>query len=62
MSPTTEAKLKFFHLNFSGKRIGALGISYPIAEKVEAVDEEAAWLKMYEKYEHISRRHCEVIC
>lgn len=40
-------------IHFIGRKKGAIGITYPITETVEAEDEEKARLKLYEKYDHI---------
>jgi hypothetical protein len=39
--------------HFTGRLNGAIGITYPITEKVEAPDEEKARLELYRKYEMI---------
>lgn len=44
---------KRWRVHFTGRRIGALGISYPIVLNVIAVDEKAAVLACYETHEHI---------
>ena len=37
--------------HFTGRLNGAIGIIYPMTEKVEAPDEEQARLELYKKYE-----------
>jgi len=41
-------------VSFVGRQAGAIGITYPITETIEAETEEAARLAMYDRYEHIS--------
>ena len=43
-----------YKITFIGRESEAIGITYKITETVEAVTEEAAVLKLYDKYEHIS--------
>jgi hypothetical protein len=40
---------------FYGKRRGAIGISYYIDAETEGVDARAAYLKLYDTYDHIER-------
>ena len=44
-----------YQASFNGRRQGALGIFYHIFDTVEAENKEAAELKLYEKWEHITR-------
>lgn len=48
-------------LTFKGRKIGAIGITYRMQEIVKAKDEEAAWLSLYDRYEHITCRHARVM-
>ena len=45
--------MRKYQIQFIGREVGAIGIRYQIFETVEAVDQDAAILKLYEKYEHI---------
>ena len=49
-----EWKMTTYTVKFTGRTNGAIGIFYPITETVQAENEEAAKLKLYEKYEHIT--------
>lgn len=42
-----------YEVQFYGRRIGALGVTYPITAVVDAATEDAARLQLYETYEHI---------
>ena len=46
--------LNTYKISFTGRLKGAIGIFYPITDKVQATDEKAAILALYDKYEHIS--------
>jgi hypothetical protein len=46
--------MKTYEVRFYGRTIGAIGILYWITDTVQAENEEAAKLKLYDKYEHIS--------
>ena len=39
---------------FIGRKVGAIGIRYQISVMVEAANKEAAELRLYDSYEHIS--------
>jgi len=43
-----------FQIKFRGRLKGAIGIFEDFTETVEASDRDAAVLKLYDKYEHIS--------
>jgi len=43
-----------YKITFNGREKNAIGITYEITATVEAEDEQAALLKLYDKYEHIS--------
>lgn len=43
-----------YQIRFSGRKLGALGVVSTFYERVEAPDKDAAVLKLYDKYEHIS--------
>jgi len=47
--------MKIFKLSFIGRLKGAIGITYKIHETVKAENLEAAKLKLYDKYEHITQ-------
>jgi hypothetical protein len=38
---------------FTGRMVGAIGITYPISATVEASNPQEASLKLYDRYEHI---------
>lgn len=42
-----------YRIKFSGRKIGAIGIFYPVALDIEADDPTDALLKAYETHEHI---------
>jgi hypothetical protein len=42
-----------YTITFSGRKIGAIGIFSQFVEEVTAANQEAARLKLYEKYDHI---------
>ncbi len=44
-----------WQVSFNGRTAGAIGITYPITDTVEADTEEEARLKLYDKYEHITQ-------
>lgn len=46
--------MKTFKISFTGRKLGAIGKFYSFAEKVQAENEEAAILKLYDNYEHLS--------
>lgn len=52
--------MKTYEIEFIGRLNGALGITYKIVAQVEAPNQEAAILKLYEKYEHIMVQRVEV--
>lgn len=43
-----------FTIHFKGRKIGALGVTYPIMVKLEAETPEQAISNLYDKYEHIT--------
>ena len=47
--------MKKYKAIFRGREAGAIGIFYSIYAEVEAENKKAAELKLYEKYEHITR-------
>lgn len=49
--------MKTYHFDFIGRENGAIGIRYAISEQVQADDYDAAVLRLYDRYEHISVRH-----
>jgi hypothetical protein len=46
--------MKTYNVQFNGRTKGAIGVTYWISAVVVAENEEAANLKLYEKWEHIS--------
>lgn len=42
-----------YRAKFVGRKLGTIGITYLIEDIVEADNEEAARLKLYDTYEHI---------
>lgn len=48
--------MKMYRIEFTGRTKGAIGITYPIIEWVEAESPSKAVLKLYDKHEHISPR------
>lgn len=46
--------MKRYTASFTGRKVGAIGITYYIQDWVEAENEEQAKLKLYDKYEHIT--------
>lgn len=51
--------MKTYKVKFSGRKIGALGVSYVMHTTVKADSVEDARLKLYENYDHISLLSCE---
>jgi hypothetical protein len=48
-----ERGKEMYHLRFIGRKLGSIGKTYYIEENIDAESEEKAWLKLYDKYEHI---------
>lgn len=46
--------MKKFKLSFTGREVTAIGKVYRITATIEAKTEQAAILKLYEKYDHIT--------
>lgn len=46
--------MKTYRAVFQGRAKGALGIFYPMSTEVTAENEEAARLRLYDRFEHIS--------
>lgn len=44
-----------YQASFVGRQNGAIGICYPITTEVEGDTEQDATLRLYGKYEHISK-------
>jgi len=42
-----------YDAEFTGRKLNAIGSFYPIQTTIEADDPEAAWLALYERFEHI---------
>lgn len=47
--------MKTYQVRFYGRKVGAIGIFYWIADTVQAENEKAAELKLYDMYEHITQ-------
>lgn len=47
---------KIYLAQFVGRQVGAIGEFYPIKAVCVGADEESAWLSLYDRFEHISRR------
>jgi hypothetical protein len=45
--------MKTYIAEFNGREKNAIGITYPIIDKVQAENEEKALIALYEKYDHI---------
>lgn len=45
--------MKVYECTFTARRKGAIGASYPQREKLLAESEEAARLKLYDRYDHL---------
>jgi hypothetical protein len=48
-------------LDFVGRKVGAIGIRYPITITVEAESANEARLKAYDTHEHISDMHAKLL-
>ena len=46
--------MKTYEIQFIGRTVGAIGKFYPIRAQVFAADAEAAKLKLYDRFEHIT--------
>jgi hypothetical protein len=46
--------MKTYHIEFTGRNVGAIGAVYRITEEIQAENETDAGLKLYDKYELIS--------
>ena len=46
--------MKKFKLSFTGREISAIGKTYRIHATIEAETQQAAILKLYEKYDHVT--------
>lgn len=53
-SLVTEDTVNAYHVIGFGRHVGAIGILHPFTCRVDAPNEDAARLKVYEQYEHIS--------
>lgn len=47
--------MKTYEIEFYGRLKGAIGIFYTITDTVQAENEEAAILALYDKYENVHR-------
>lgn len=55
------SKMRRYRATFTGRKIGALGVSYRIETEVMGNDEDRARINLYDKFEHIKElRLCEV--
>ena len=54
-------KMEKYRITFIGRTKNALGITYKITKTVEAADEVAATLKLYDTHEHIMVQRIEII-
>jgi hypothetical protein len=43
-----------FRVRFTGREVGAIGITYEIETEVEIDIQDAVIMKLYDNYEHIS--------
>jgi hypothetical protein len=50
---TSKRPMNTYICKFTGRTIGAIGITYPITRIVEAADESAATSRLYGEFEHI---------
>lgn len=50
-----------YRIRFDGRKVGAIGIFYPIAATRQGENEEAAILALYDEYEHIMRPECQIV-
>ena len=46
--------MRKYQVTFEGRLINAIGCTYTIMASVEAEDRQAARLKLYDKYDHIT--------
>lgn len=46
--------MRTYTARFTGREVGAIGITYYIVTEVNAENEEKATLALYDRYEHIS--------
>jgi hypothetical protein len=46
-----------YRIEFVGRQVGAIGVTYRQVVEVEAENEEAAGLKLYDTHEHIHGAH-----
>lgn len=46
--------MKTYQINFNGRSVGAIGLTYPRTMRVKAKSEHKAILKVYEVFEHLS--------
>jgi hypothetical protein len=56
---------KIFRATFTGRKINAIGIMYPIVTLVTGSDEDMARLELYNTHEHVTRlklEELEVVC
>lgn len=44
-----------YTVKFIGRTLGAIGITYPITATVDAPDEEAALISLYDKYDSVKQ-------
>ena len=54
-SADAQQPYQFFRIAFIGRKIGAIGITYPIVAARTARTPEEAILDLYDQYEHITK-------
>jgi hypothetical protein len=54
--------MKTYHITFVGRQKSAIGVSCAFTETVQAANEEAAILKLYDKYDHIQQPSITEVC
>lgn len=47
--------MKTFYLSFLARLVGSIGVTYPQFVEIEANDLDEATLKLYDRFEHISK-------
>ncbi len=53
--------MKTFELNFEGREVGVIGVTSHFKVRIAAKNIEAAWLKLYDTHEHITRKYWRVV-
>ena len=52
-----DKAMRLYRMIFQGRQVGAIGSMHTCAETVEAEDQQAAELKLYDTHEHISIKY-----